>query len=198
MPLRKRRWRSPITSPTPTSSSIPRGKRIEWELSEAGRARAARIAGAPWAAGIRRIASSPEPKAVETAALIAARLGLPVEHHGDLRESDRPSEGHLSLDDLDRRRRAFFADPEASANGWEPAREAQRRTLAAVESVLAGSAGTGDVLFVGHGRVGTLLLAAVSRAPISFDLFRPGGTGNLFAFDIATRRLLFGWRPGEA
>ena len=62
----------------------------EWRLSEAGRAAAGALAErlapyAPVAAG-----ASPEPKALETGEIVAARFGLPVAADAGFAEHHRP------------------------------------------------------------------------------------------------------------
>ena len=87
----------------------------------------------------------------------------------------------------------FFAEPDRSVDGWETARAAQARIVAAVEQVLA-AAPPGDVAIVSHGGVGTLLLCALSGSPITRELDQPG-QGHWFAFERESRRVLHGWRP---
>ena len=61
-----------------------------------------------------------------------------------------------------------------------------------------GHAITGDVLFVGHGGVGTLLLCALLGVPISRAYDQgPGGGGNVFAFRWQPRQALSRWQPME-
>jgi broad specificity phosphatase PhoE len=168
----------------------------QWGLSEAGRARARAAAGAAWTAGLRRVVASAERKAMETAAIVAAARGLEVESDARFNENDRTATGYLPAAAFEAMADVFFARPEESVRGWERAIDARARIVAAVEGALAHHA-SGDVLFVGHGAVGTLLLCRIAGWPIARSRDQPAGGGNLFAFDIATRRLIFGWRPAD-
>ena len=54
--------------------------------------------------------------------------------------------------------------------------------------------GDGDIAIISHGGVGALLLCRLKGVPISRTEDQPaGGGGNVFGFDIVTRRLLTGW-----
>jgi len=56
----------------------------------------------------------------------------------------------------------------------------------------------GDIAIVSHGGVGALLLCHMKGAPISRAHDQPGqGGGNVFSFDVPSRRLLSGWRRIE-
>jgi len=60
-----------------------------WRLSEEGRRRCRPLADRLVAHVPERIFTSREPKAMETAALVGSRLGLPVEPRDGLHEHDR-------------------------------------------------------------------------------------------------------------
>ena len=115
-----------------------------------------------------------------------------------MHENDRSATGYLKPDAFERMADAFFARPMENVSGWERAVDAQARIVGAVEAVLAGALPAGDVLFVGHGAVGTLLMCHLMGAPISRAHDQPAGGGNVVAFDRDTRALLHGWRPLEA
>lgn len=169
-----------------------------WGLNAVGRARAESAARSVWVAGVAAIVSSEETKAVETAAIIGAALGVTPEARADMGENDRTSTGYLENAAFEAMADRFFARPEVSAEGWETAKAAQARVLAAARDVLAGDLPPGDVLLVGHGAVGTLLMTALSEAPISRALDQPHGGGNVFAFEAASGRVLHRWLPLEA
>lgn len=173
----------------------------QWGLSDAGRARLAMLAGAGWLASVRRIVSSDERKAIETAEiLVQVTNGARVEILPDFHENDRSATGFLQPAEFEATADTFFAAPEQSVRGWERAVDAQARIVGAVDAVLAD--GEGPVLFVGHGGVGTLLKCHVKGEPIarSADQVAEGGHpggGNVHAFSIAERRHLFGWTALE-
>ncbi len=164
-----------------------------WGLNAQGRARLAAVAPRPWVAGITKVFSSTEAKALQTAALL--RPDLTAEAHADLGENDRSATGYLPGPDFEAAADAFFAHPDTSFRGWETARAAQTRIVAAVRRCLSGQ--TGAVLLVGHGAVGTLLRQALTGGAISRRGDQPAGGGNLFAFRLDDP-VITGWTAMEA
>jgi broad specificity phosphatase PhoE len=166
----------------------------EWGLSEIGRARALAMLEQPWVGSIRRVVSSAERKAIETAEILARQLGLTVELRERMHENDRSATGFLPPPEFEAVADRFFANPHKSIRGWERAIDAQQRIVSEVEAVLDAAVG-GDIAFVGHGGVGTLLLLSLSNREISREADQPTGGGNYFAYDIGARRVVHGWRP---
>ncbi|MER9406717.1 phosphoglycerate mutase family protein [Mesorhizobium caraganae] len=166
----------------------------EWGLSEIGRARALAMLEQPWVGSIRRVVSSAERKAIETAEILARQLGLTVEVRERMHENDRSATGYLPPPEFEAVADRFFANPHKSIRGWERAIDAQQRIVSEVEAVLDATVG-GDIAFVGHGGVGTLLLLSLSNREISREADQPAGGGNYFAYDIGARRVVHGWRP---
>ncbi|TPI16414.1 histidine phosphatase family protein [Mesorhizobium sp. B4-1-3] len=166
----------------------------EWGLSDIGRARAVAMLDQPWIGSIGRIVSSAERKAIETAEILADHLGLAVEVRERMLENDRSATGFLPPPEFEAAADQFFANPHESIRGWERAIDAQSRIVGEVEEALAASGG-GNVAFVGHGGVGTLLLLLLDGREISRTADQPAGGGNYFAYDVALRRVLHGWRP---
>jgi len=163
-----------------------------WGLSALGRSRAASAAAASWTSGVTTIVSSTERKAIEAAGIIGAARGIDASARGDMNENDRSATGYLEPAAFEATADAFFAQPEESIRGWERATDAQARIVAAVRDVVAG-ARAGDILFVGHGGVGTLLLCRLLEAPISRARDQAAGGGNVFCWDAATGRVRHGW-----
>ena len=170
-----------------------------WSLSPLGVARVSVLGeGLGSIRGTRRVISSGETKALETAAPLAQALGVEVEVRPRMHENDRSATGFLPPDVFETVADAFFANPASRVRGWETARDAQRRILSEVEACLAGPQ-EGDVLFVGHGAVGTLLLCALWGVAIDRRHDQgPGGGGCWFEFDLANRKPRRGWQPMEA
>ncbi len=167
----------------------------DWHLSDEGRARVLRVVNAPWVSRVTRVIASSENRVVEMARIFADRRDLPVDIHAEIDDSARPLSEFLSMMDLDEALNAFFARPRTSARtGWETAADAQRRAVAGLDALLAGEPDKGDMLIIGHGRIGTLLLCHLAGLPISRDHFQPTPGGNLFAFDRLSRKVLFRWR----
>jgi broad specificity phosphatase PhoE len=167
-----------------------------WGLSAEGRARALALAAAGWLAGTRRIVSSGERKAVETASILAAALSLEFEVREAMHENDRAATGFLPPPEFEAVADRFFQLPEQSVRGWERAIDAQRRIAREAEAVLSRKT-PGDVLFVGHGAVGTLLYCHYAGQRIDRAFDQPAGGGNYFAMTLQGRRILHPWRPME-
>jgi broad specificity phosphatase PhoE len=125
----------------------------EWSLSEEGRALCEALAGQVGAYEPQRLFSSPEPKALETAELIAPALGLDVEVDEDLRETARRTVGWLEQEALHEGIRQLFARPDEVVFGEESGRAALARFSRVVERVEEPAA------FVTHGVVMSLYAA---------------------------------------
>lgn len=169
-----------------------------WSLSDAGRRRVEALAGSLGTlSSTMRVISSAETKALETVRPLASALGVSIEVRRLMHENDRSSTGFLPPDEFERVADQFFACPSERVRGWESAKTAQDRIVGDVESCLTGHI-EGDVLFVGHGGVGTLLFCALADQRIDrrFDQ-GPGGGGCWFQFDIPQRKTTQGWQTME-
>ncbi|WP_284760279.1 histidine phosphatase family protein [Agrobacterium sp. fls2-241-TYG-188a] len=169
----------------------------EWQLSDIGLERARRASLTPWAKSLRRIVSSSEAKAHDTAKIIARGAGIQPETADGMHENDRSATGFLPPEQFERAADWFFAHPMASYKGWETAVDAQARVVAAVEAVLSRHDPAAPIAFVGHGAVGTLLKCHLSREIITRREDQPAGGGNLFCFSLADRRLTCDWTAME-
>jgi broad specificity phosphatase PhoE len=169
----------------------------KWGLSELGASRTRQAATSPWAAQLKRIISSDETKAIETAAILAAASGIEAEIVEGMHENDRSATGFLPPPEFEKAADWFFANPDQSFRGWERAIDAQRRIVSAVERILAGHDASQPIAFVGHGGVGTLLKCHLQGQPIGRDRDQPAGGGNLYGFRLADRRLSCEWTPIE-
>jgi broad specificity phosphatase PhoE len=165
----------------------------EWGLSATGRQRHEAFAADERLDSVRAIYSSEERKAMEGAAAPAERLRLTPRRRADMGENDRSATGYLPPEEfwpvVDR----FFAEPETSVLGWEPARAAQNRIVGAMHAAMA-EAPEGDLLVVAHGGVGALLRCRLAGREITRDAGQPHpGGGCWFAFDRATMGNLTEW-----
>ena len=165
-------------------------------LSDVGRIRTEALANAGWLSKTTQIISSGERKAIETAAIIAGQLKVTVEVRDAMHENDRSTTGFLAPDEFETVADQFFAHPLVSIRGWERAIDAQLRIVREVERVLARNR-SGDVLFVGHGAVGTLLFCHYSGLAIDRTHDQPGGGGHCFTLVRDGRRVLHPWRRME-
>ena len=168
-----------------------------WRLNETGRARAKVFARQPWLGATNRIVTSGEVKAMETGQIVAAHLGLKIERREAMHENDRSATGFVPADVFEVVVDQFFANPDTSVRGWETARHAQTRVVNEVEAVLADHR-AGDVLIIGHGAVGTLLMCHVAGLAIDRRHDQPPGGGNYFSFGADDRCLNHAWRAMEA
>ncbi len=168
-----------------------------WGLSDIGRERTEAMCGQSWLDSTTRLVTSGETKALETAAIIAAATGLPIEVRPSTHENDRSGTGFVPPDRFEQLADAFFAEPDVSVEGWETAADAQRRIVSATAG-LFDDADSGDVLICGHGGVGTLLMCHLLEVPISRQYDQSGppaapGGGNYWAYDLAAGQLLHQW-----
>ena len=167
-----------------------------WGLSEVGKARTVALTAKGLLSGTTRVISSGERKAIETAQILAAKLRIDVEVREATHENDRSATGFLVPDEFEAMANQFFGQPHISIRGWERALDAQLRIVREVEHVLARNT-PGDVLFVGHGGVGTLLYCHYSGLKIDRAHDQPAGGGCFFAFTSYGRRVLHGWHRLE-
>lgn len=148
----------------------------QWRLGDEGRRRcdllAARLAGRTPAV----IASSPEPKALETAMLVVKPLAWrspSIQILDDLCEHKRDNVPWLSQEEFDARLIEFFARPDQRVLGDETAAEAQRRFTRAIAPSIARQA-DGDTLVFSHATVITLFVTACTKEK-PFEFWRKLG-----------------------
>lgn len=129
-----------------------------WVLSAEGRRRCDWLADELKTQGIARIYSSLEPKALETAALVAVRLNLPVQPCRNLHENDRTGLGFIARNELQRRLRDFFDQRDQTILGTETANSAFRRFARSVNNIAVKEIGKASAI-VTHGTVLSLFVA---------------------------------------
>ena len=169
----------------------------QWGLRDEGRTRVAALAASGALTDTQVIYSSTEVKAVETAAPLSKAIGCPHHQRAEMGENDRSATGFLPAAAFEAAADAFFAHPDRSYRGWETARAAQARILAAIDVVLSEHP-KDNILFVGHGAVGTLLYCALMDLPIDRQHDQPHGGGNVLTFETVTRTPDGPWQPMEA
>ena len=168
-----------------------------WPLSEVGRARMAAFAEKLSGEGLAAVWTSDERKALDGGEVLSARLGIPHRVDADLGENDRSSTGYLEAEAFWPVVQRFFARPDESVQGWETARHAQRRIVAAVNRVAEAQAG--DIAIVSHGGVARLLTAHLQAVAIGQE-DRPGNPngGCFIVFDGAMAGPPSAWADIEA
>jgi broad specificity phosphatase PhoE len=154
------------------------------------------LVAAGWLRGTTQVIASAEAKAVQTAEPIASALGVSVEIRNAMHENDRTATGFLRPEEFEVVADQFFAHPDKSIRGWECAKEAQQRIMREAEAVLSRNH-AGDVLFVGHGAVGTLLYCYYANIEISRMHDQPPGGGHYFTISKPKREVLHRWRRME-
>ena len=160
----------------------------EWGLSQEGRYACAPLAEALRAHDPAVIASSDEPKALETARLVGEALGKPVEELPDLREHDRSNVPMMRSRDFISTMALFFKDRTRLVCGRETAQQATARISRAVDQLLAAHP-TGNVAAVTHGTV-LALFASEHGAGDAFGLWRRLGLPSIVVFSCPDLRVL--------
>ena len=172
-----------------------------WRLSALGRQRAVAFAASGVVPAGAMIFSSRETKAMELADILAEAAGTLVLSDHLMGENDRSATGFLPPALFEAAADRFFAEPEASMEGWERAVDAQQRIVGTIGTALASVPADVPAVFCGHGAVGTLLKCHLAGRPIARaeDQSRHGnrGGGNCFAFDLRPRRVGGEWRAME-
>ena len=134
-----------------------------WVLSEEGRRQAQALPTRLVPYNPARLLASFEPKAIETAEIVGAELGLPVESRGGFRENDRTDLPYFDDEsEFEERIRTFFAQPADRAIGTESADEAHERFSSALREIPALASG-GPTIVVTHGAVASLVVARANK-----------------------------------
>jgi len=131
----------------------------DWRLSSEGRRRCIVLAQRLERYELAYIVASAEPKASETAHLVAAELNLPWHTAANLHEHDRSDEPFHSPQQFQQLVANFFVRPDRLIFGKETANEALVRFAGAVERVLTAHL-EGNTAIVAHGTVISLFVAA--------------------------------------
>jgi 2,3-bisphosphoglycerate-dependent phosphoglycerate mutase len=135
--------RHAASAPTPDLDTA------DYPLSPEGRAQAEALVPGLSRLGLTRVVSSPWPRARDTVAPFAARVGLPIEEDADLRERRIANRW---LPDFQAFVRASWEDLDLAEPGCESGREARARMTAALLRIAAAS--PGEVVAVAtHGQV---------------------------------------------
>ncbi|MDQ3097465.1 MAG: phosphoglycerate mutase family protein [Chloroflexota bacterium] len=127
-----------------------------WELSAIGRLRALTLADRLAGFGASRVVSSVEPKAVETAEIVAQRLRVPAITVPGLHEHERESAPFLGAEAFAAAIAWLFEEPDRVVFGEESADSAADRFAAAID----GLSRDHDEILVAHG---TVIALYVSR-----------------------------------
>jgi broad specificity phosphatase PhoE len=134
----------------------------EWQLGEEGRKRSKALAGLLAAYAPQAIISSLEPKAHQTAEIVARQLRLPIETLPGLEEHARRQEPFEDKQCFQEKVAELFAHPEERVYGEETAEEARGRFMRAAESALSAHPHQ-TIAIIAHGTVISLFVARIAR-----------------------------------
>ena len=139
----------------------------DWHLGERGRALSELLANKLAEYSIDVIVSSVEPKAIETAQIVAKRLNLPHKIVEGLHEHKRRNVPFMPKEQLEAKVAEFFAKPSELVLGSETADQAYARFANAINRVLE-KYPQKNVAVVAHGTVISLFVARNNEMPFEF------------------------------
>jgi len=165
--------------------SVPARK---WTLSEEGRERAHELSGKLLGYQPEIVVSSVEPKARETAEVLAENLELEFRLFEGLHEHDRSHTAYRSQAEFQNLVREFFEQPEMSVFGNETANQALVRFRQSV-SVVLNLYRDKNIVIVAHGTVISLYVAWLTGCD-GYDLWKALGLPSFVVLDIQSRILI--------
>ena len=131
-----------------------------WRLGEIGRRRSELLAAQLRGFNPSVVWCSREPKAVETAEIVAGAFGIPVHVADGLEEHHRDDVPFFpTQEEFEAAVESFFCKPEQLVLGTETAEQALGRFTAAIDNVT--EAEQSDTIVITHGTVMTLYVASV-------------------------------------
>ena len=159
-----------------------------WKLSEEGRLRAHRLAELLESYEPEVIVSSAEPKAKQTADILAVHFQLPIQTHPDLHEHDRSHVPFLPHDAFQSSIREFFQKPGELVFGGETADQAHARFYRAVHLILNEHLDK-TILIVTHGTVLSLFVSRLTGSS-DLELWNQLGLPSFVAMDLRSSTLI--------
>ena len=159
-----------------------------WKLSKEGRLRAQRLAEQLKSFGPEVIVSSAEPKAKETAEIVASQFQLEVQIVPDLHEHARSNVPYLSHDVFQTSVHDFFQKPDELVFGEETANQAYTRFYRAVHSVL-NEHRSKTIVIVTHGTVISLFVSRLTGSS-DLELWSKLGLPSFVAMDLHSNTLI--------
>lgn len=170
----------PLVDPTVSSE--------QWKLSDKGQELCGPLADAisPHEPGI--IISSEEPKAAETARLVAGRLNIRTTTAPGLHEHDRRNVPHMRSAEFISMMQLFFRNPDEHVLGKETADQALQRFTTSLKRVFDDHT-EGNVAIVSHGTVIALFLQDHDRRG-AFEIWRRMGLPSFVVLSLPEMKLL--------
>lgn len=161
----------------------------QWQLAPEGETQSRRLARELLDFQPFRLISSPEPKALRTAQIVAAELSLPVAQQAGLEEIDRPALPLLAREEHAALNAPIFADPARRVLGTESGNAALKRFHSALRAALADTPEDHHLVAVTHGTVIALLVAAHNRVD-GFELWRRLACPSIVVLGLPNLELL--------
>jgi broad specificity phosphatase PhoE len=159
-----------------------------WKLSVKGRLRAQRLAEELKKFEPEILVSSHEPKAKETAEIVASYFALKVQVVPGLHEHDRSNVPYLSHDAFQSSIRDFFREPDQLVFGNETADQTYARFYRAVHSILNENRNQ-TVAVVTHGTVISLFVSRLTGSS-DLELWKKLGLPSFVAMDLHSNTLI--------
>ena len=160
----------------------------EWILSEAGRERARKLVALLLPYQTEIILSSVEPKARETASILAEGLGLTVQAVNGLQEHDRSTSPYYEKGEFETMVQEFFEKPDLLVFGKETARQSLARFRETVEIAMEAQKDK-IITIVSHGTVISLFVSWLTGCD-GLALWQSLGLPSFVVLDIHSRALL--------
>ncbi|SRR6266487_927755 len=160
----------------------------EWNLSDEGRARAQILTEKLKPYQPEVIISSIEPKAVQTAEIVAHFFGLQMQEYENLHEHDRSKTAYLARDAFEVMIQNFFDRPDELVFGNETANRSHQRFRDAIDSVLNQHKNQ-TVLIVAHGTVISLFVSRLTGIS-DFSLWKELGLPSFVVVDLHSMALI--------
>lgn len=159
-----------------------------WKLSQEGRSRAQQLADHLKSFVPEVIVSSQEPKAKETAEILASRFQLDVQVIPELHEHDRSNVPYLSHDEFQASVQEFFQRPDELVFGTETADQAHTRFYKAIHSILTEHKNK-TVVVVAHGTVISLFVSRLTGSS-DLDLWNQLGLPSFIAMELGSNTVI--------
>ena len=159
----------------------------EWHLSDEGSARAQLLAKRLAFYQPEVIVSSREPKAIETAEIIASSLKRPTQAVENLHEHDRSVAAYLTRNEFELAVQEFFNKPDKLVFGNETADQAHRRFSNAIDALLNEHPNQ-TIVIVSHGTVISLFVSRLTGTS-DFLLWNELGLPSFVVLDMQSKIL---------
>ncbi|MCP3738966.1 histidine phosphatase family protein [Rossellomorea sp. BNER] len=141
----------------------------KWTLSEVGKKESRELAAYLKAYNFQTVFSSDEPKAIETAEIIANQLGKETVITMNTYEHERRNNRKIfPRTEFEAIMRKFFEQPNELIFGEETADNARKRFTAAIEKIINSNENEKDIILVTHGTVISLFVDQFQ----SIDVFK--------------------------